>query len=282
MEALRSCVKALKFCATESDGELQDFALNKLKGIEDELIIIVKSVIKEVVACALNKLKVTVCLIDACWLNVQFLLLHDGDDEYSLLLNLIRLYELQLSRQISIESLLNDPAVTSKTFRTIDDEVFGFLMHVCWLHSIIISRIARTFLEQFISSFISKHSALFELLKSFLTTKSLEGLRANQLACCVIFSNIHGARSFGVLSRLIYSPKVLRSCSVTPQKNQLRGSCPRRKEMDHGTLLGSWDDSVEPTKLSVRPQSPQWDVVSIEGRGDVCEPERTDPNHMKP
>ncbi|WMV37576.1 hypothetical protein MTR67_030961 [Solanum verrucosum] len=56
-------------------------------------------------------------------------------------------------------------------------------LHVCWLHSIINTR---TILEQSISSFISKHSALFELLES-LTTKSSEGLRASQLAC-VIFS----------------------------------------------------------------------------------------------
>lgn len=165
-EALRSCVKALNFCATESRGELQDFALNKLKGIEDELIIKVKSAIKEVA---------------------------DGDDEYSLLVNLKRLYELQLSRQISIESLHKDLAETLKNFRSIDDEVIGFLLlnmhlHVCWcLHSIINSG---TVLEQSISSLISKRSALFELLESFLTTKSPEGLRASQLACrvCVIFS----------------------------------------------------------------------------------------------
>ncbi|KAH0746189.1 hypothetical protein KY285_007846 [Solanum tuberosum] len=93
------------------------------EGIGDELIIILKSAIKEVVACALNKLK-----------------------------NLIRLYELHLSRQISIESLLNDLAVTFKNFSTIDDE----------------------------------HSALFQLLESFLTTKSSEGLRASQLACRVV------------------------------------------------------------------------------------------------
>ncbi|KAL3368805.1 hypothetical protein AABB24_009562 [Solanum stoloniferum] len=165
-EALRSCVKALNFCATESRGELQDFALNKLKGIEDELIIKLKSAIKEVA---------------------------DGDDEYSMLVNLKRLYELQLSRQISIESLYNDLAETLKNLRSIDDEVIGFLLlnmhlHVCWcLHSIINSG---TVLEQSISSLISKRSALFELLESFLTTNSPEGLRASQLACrvCVIFS----------------------------------------------------------------------------------------------
>ncbi|XP_049388684.1 sister-chromatid cohesion protein 3-like isoform X1 [Solanum stenotomum] len=57
-------------------------------------------------------------------------------------------------------------------------------LHICYcLHSIINSG---SVLEQSISSFISKRSALFELLEFFLTTKSPEGLRASQLACCVI------------------------------------------------------------------------------------------------
>ncbi|XP_049344163.1 sister-chromatid cohesion protein 3-like [Solanum verrucosum] len=38
-EALRSCIKALNFWATEICWELQDYTLNKLKGIEDELIV---------------------------------------------------------------------------------------------------------------------------------------------------------------------------------------------------------------------------------------------------
>ncbi|KAL3353944.1 hypothetical protein AABB24_018556 [Solanum stoloniferum] len=103
--------------------------------------------------------------------------------------NLKRLYELQLSRQIFIESLHKDPAETFKNFRCIDDKVIGFLLlnmhlHICYcLHSIINSG---SVLEQSISSFISKRSALFELLEFFLTTKSPEGLRASQLACCVI------------------------------------------------------------------------------------------------
>jgi len=73
-------------------------------------------------------------------------------------------------------------------------QVIGFLLlnmhlHVCWLHFIINSR---TILEQSVSSFISKNSALFELLESFLTTKSSKGLRASQLACRVsIIPNIY-------------------------------------------------------------------------------------------
>ncbi|KAH0729974.1 hypothetical protein KY289_001162 [Solanum tuberosum] len=55
---------------------------------------------------------------------------------------------------------------------------------------------------------ISKRSALFGLLESFLTTKSPEGLRSSQLACRKVVdiqeSNpciIHCARIFGVLIR---------------------------------------------------------------------------------
>jgi len=46
-EALRSCVKAIKFCSAESQGELKDYALNKLKNLEDELNDKLKSAMKE-------------------------------------------------------------------------------------------------------------------------------------------------------------------------------------------------------------------------------------------
>lgn len=47
-DALRSCVKAMNYCSAESQGELQDFARNQSKELEDELIAKVKSAIKEV------------------------------------------------------------------------------------------------------------------------------------------------------------------------------------------------------------------------------------------
>lgn len=50
-EPLRACVQAINFCCIESHGELQDFARNKLKELEDELIAKLKSAIKEVVVC---------------------------------------------------------------------------------------------------------------------------------------------------------------------------------------------------------------------------------------
>ena len=47
-DALRSCVKAINFCSSECQGELKDFAQNKLKELEDELIAKLKTAIKEV------------------------------------------------------------------------------------------------------------------------------------------------------------------------------------------------------------------------------------------
>lgn len=42
-------MKAIKFCATESQGELQDFAQSHIKELEDELLVKLKSAIEDVV-----------------------------------------------------------------------------------------------------------------------------------------------------------------------------------------------------------------------------------------
>lgn len=60
-------MKAIKFCSTESRGELQDFARNKLKELEDELIDKLKSAIKEVIVCFyLSRLSLIVLLLTKC------------------------------------------------------------------------------------------------------------------------------------------------------------------------------------------------------------------------
>ena len=46
-ESLRSCVQAINFCTDESKGELQDFVLDKMKELEDELFSKLKSAMKE-------------------------------------------------------------------------------------------------------------------------------------------------------------------------------------------------------------------------------------------
>lgn len=50
-DTLRSCIAALSFCSVESQADLQDFAQNKLKDLENELIVKLKSAIKEVAVC---------------------------------------------------------------------------------------------------------------------------------------------------------------------------------------------------------------------------------------
>ncbi|KAL9332454.1 hypothetical protein ACSQ67_002064 [Phaseolus vulgaris] len=107
-DPLRACVKAIDFCCMESQGELQDFARIKLKELEDEIIAKLKSAIKEVV---------------------------DGGDEYSLLVNLKRLYELQLKKSVPIDSLYEDiVSVLRGSRNNMEDEVVGFLLLNMYLH----------------------------------------------------------------------------------------------------------------------------------------------------
>ncbi|GAV79062.1 STAG domain-containing protein [Cephalotus follicularis] len=170
-EALRSCVKAIQFCSSESQGELQDYARNKSKDIEDELIAKLKSAVKEVA---------------------------DGGDEYSLLVNLKRLYELQLSRAVPFESFYEDIVSTLRNFRNLDDEVVSFLLlnlylHVAWsLHSIVNSE---TVSESSLASLLSERNNLFEQLEFFLNSPSEfeEGTKVgNQLTSrvCTILADM--------------------------------------------------------------------------------------------
>ncbi|KAK9067654.1 hypothetical protein SSX86_011765 [Deinandra increscens subsp. villosa] len=169
-DALRSCVKAINYCTTKSQGELQDFAQNKWKELEDELISKLKTAIREVA---------------------------DGDDEYLLLVNMKRLYELQLTRPVPIESLYDDIFMVLKNFRNIDEEVASFLLlnmylHVNWcLNSIMNSNVVS---EASLFSLISKRNALFDELEHFLQVpleSQGKGISRN-LACrvCVMLAEL--------------------------------------------------------------------------------------------
>ncbi|KAL2345358.1 hypothetical protein Fmac_006643 [Flemingia macrophylla] len=143
-DPLRACVKAIDFCCLESQGELQDFARNKLKELEDEIIVKLKAAIKEVV---------------------------DGGDEYSLLVNLKRLYELQLKRSVPINSLYEDIVMVLRDFRNMEDEVVGFLLlnmylHLAWgLQSIVNEE---TVSGESLNSLLAKRDTLLQELEYFL------------------------------------------------------------------------------------------------------------------
>nr|XP_043635898.1 sister-chromatid cohesion protein 3 [Erigeron canadensis] len=170
-DALRSCVNAIDYCTTGSRGELQDYAQNISKELEDELIVKVKAAIREVM---------------------------DGDDEYLLLVNMKRLYELQLKRAVPVESLYDDIIMVVKNFQNMDDEVVGFLLlnmylHVNWcLYSVTNSSAIS---EASLSSLISKRNALFDELDHFLQVlpeAPRKGRSSNALASkvCVIFAEL--------------------------------------------------------------------------------------------
>ena len=120
-DALRSCIKAITFCCTECQADLKDYAENKLKNLEDELVLKVKTAIKEVEVCLIRV--VFFCLCQSHEHNMIRLALQAGDDEYSLLVNLKRLYELQLSKPVKNDSLFEDMYRILSHLRDMDNEV---------------------------------------------------------------------------------------------------------------------------------------------------------------
>ncbi|XP_052211559.1 sister-chromatid cohesion protein 3 [Diospyros lotus] len=197
-DPLRCCMKAINFCSTESRGELQDFAQNKLKELEDELAAKLKSAIREVA---------------------------DDDDEYSLLVSLKRLYELQLSRSFPMESLYEEVAVFLQSFRNMDDEVVSFLLlnmylHVVWcMHSIINTE---TVSEAFLNSLLSKRTTLFEHLQYYLEHPpkvQVEGKSSGHLVCrvCTIL-----AESWCLFKKTNFASTKLESLGYCPDDSTLQ------------------------------------------------------------
>ncbi|ONK61536.1 uncharacterized protein A4U43_C08F30980 [Asparagus officinalis] len=146
-DTLRSCIAALSFCSIESQADLQDYAQNKLKDLENELVIKLKLAMKEVAV---------------------------GDDEYSLLVNLKRLYELQLKKSVSNDGLFEDMASILKDMKDLDSEVVAFLLlnmylHVAWCLESVSGENPS---ESSVTSLLSKRVTLFEQLEYFADTLS--------------------------------------------------------------------------------------------------------------
>ncbi|KAH7654259.1 cohesin complex subunit SA-1/2 protein [Dioscorea alata] len=169
-DTLRSCIKAITYCSNESQADLRDFAQNKLKDLENELLTKLKSAVKEVTV---------------------------GDDEYSLLVNLKRLYELQLTKSVSNDDLYEDMAKILRDFKDLEDEVKSFLLlnmylHVAWcLQSIDGENPSETSL----TALMSKRTMLLEQLHYFINTipeVQKEGRGRNVLSSrvCIILAEV--------------------------------------------------------------------------------------------
>ncbi|MCL7023817.1 hypothetical protein MKW94_013499, partial [Papaver nudicaule] len=167
-EPLRSCVKAMNYCSTDSQGELQDCAHTKLKELEDELLTKLKSTMKQV---------------------------EEWDDDYSFLVNLKRLYELHLAKSVPFETLYEDFVRILEGSKIMDDEVVGFLllnmyMHIAWCLQSIID--AENVSQKSLDSLLSKRTTLFKLLEHFLSEAGVDGRYGRQLACrvCAILAEM--------------------------------------------------------------------------------------------
>ncbi|KAK1318564.1 hypothetical protein QJS10_CPB04g00755 [Acorus calamus] len=157
-DVLRSCIKAINFCSNESQADLQDYSQSKLKELEDELINKLKSSMKEVAV---------------------------GDDEYSLLINLKRLYEVQLTKNVPIDGLFEDMDGILRDLQDTNDEVVSLLHTQSWsLQSIDVEDSS----EEAVSSLLSKRAILFERLEYFLDTlpEAYQGRNGSHLACRVL------------------------------------------------------------------------------------------------
>ncbi|RZC53339.1 hypothetical protein C5167_012201 [Papaver somniferum] len=191
-EPLRSCVKAMSFCSTESQGDLQDCAHTKLKELEDELITKLKSAMKQV---------------------------EGGDDDYSFLVNLKRVYELQLAKCVPIEILFEDFVRILEGNRNMDEEVVCFLllnmyMHVTWCLRSIIDE--ESISQKSLDSLLSKRTTLFKQLEYFLNTHSeagRDGRYGRQLAC----------RVCGILAEMWF---MFRKSNFASSKLEGLGFCP--------------------------------------------------------
>ncbi|WOL18859.1 sister-chromatid cohesion protein 3 [Canna indica] len=190
-DTLRSCIKVITFCSTDSQADLQDYAKNKLKDLENDLIIKLKVAIKEV---------------------------QMGGDEYSLLVNLKRLYELQLTKSVSINGLYEDMA-SILDVSDIDNEVKCFLLlnmylHVAWC----LLSIDLQSTEECISALVSKRDTLFKQLECI--TRSLpnpphEGRGENILSFRAI---VIQAEMWCLFKKSKYSSTVLDSLGYSPDK----------------------------------------------------------------
>ncbi|CAN0879592.1 Sister-chromatid cohesion protein 3 [Linum grandiflorum] len=166
-EALRSCVRALNFLSVKSNGKLKDVACDELKGLEDELIAKLKSALQEAAT---------------------------ERDEDSLVVNLKRLYELQLLKTVRLEDLLDDFCKVCGGFRTgrIPDEVASLLfsniyLDVAWsLHAVLNSE---TISEEAVTSLWGKRDTLFNELEYFVGNEG--HTYTDQLACrvCIIIAD---------------------------------------------------------------------------------------------
>ncbi|KAJ4779054.1 Cohesin subunit SA-3 [Rhynchospora pubera] len=175
---LRSCIKAIIFCSIEGPADLQEYVQSKLNDLESELVSKLKNAMEKNSKNLVKKLKA-------------------GDDEYSLLVNLKRLYELQMAKPVSSEGLFEDMTGILGSLPEMENEMKSFLLldmylSVVWsLHAMDGENPDEASME----ALLRKRNTLLRLLYSFIETlldAQSEGRCISVLSCrvCIITAEI--------------------------------------------------------------------------------------------
>ncbi|BBN04041.1 cohesin complex subunit SA-1/2 [Marchantia polymorpha subsp. ruderalis] len=188
---LKACVKSLAFAANESHADLQDSAQQIFKQTVDDLSSKLKSAIGQ---------------------------LGDAEDDYSLTVNLRRMYQLQLAIRVSNEGLFADMLGLLDDFSNLDDEVVRLIflnmyLHITWSLSAIDPHSPD---ETAIASLLTIRARLIQHLYSFMDfvlDSWDQGNPRNVLTCtmCLILSDV-----WSLFSEAKLAPTKLRALGFCP------------------------------------------------------------------
>ncbi|KAL2636383.1 hypothetical protein R1flu_007862 [Riccia fluitans] len=195
-QTLKACVKSLAFAASQSHADLQDSAQTILKQTVDDLSSKLKSAIGQA---------------------------GETEDDYSLTVNLRRMYQMQLTIQVTNESLFADMFGLLDDFSNLEDEVVRLIflnmyLHITWSLSAVDPHNPD---ESAVASLIASRSRLTEHLNAFMESALdswEQGIPRNALTCtiCLILSDV-----WSLFSEAKLAPTKLRALGFCPSEDVL-------------------------------------------------------------
>ncbi|KAH8935631.1 hypothetical protein BDL97_17G039000 [Sphagnum fallax] len=196
-KTLKGCITALAFAANESHADLQDSANQILKETADELLVKLRSAIMRV---------------------------GDAEDDYSLTVNLRRLYQLQLAVNVADSTLFTDLKELLDDFTNLDDEVIRLVflnMFLCMAWSLSVIN-PENVDEGSCTDLVSKRAAFMEHLQvciDSLLDSWEQGNARSILTCtvCAILSDL-----WSLFSKAKLTGTTLEALGFCPSTNLLK------------------------------------------------------------
>ncbi|KAG0566423.1 hypothetical protein KC19_7G062600 [Ceratodon purpureus] len=193
---LKTCIKVLSFATNESQGDLQDSANQVIKETADDLLVKLRSAITQA---------------------------GESEDDYSLTVNLRRLYQLQLAVNISDNHLFTDLQGILNDYSNLEDEVIrlvlsNMFLHLAWgLKSIDLDNPDDNLVKEVLTKRDKLMEQLQSILNSLLDSWQQDDAR-NILTCtmCAILSDL-----WSLFSQAKLEGTKLQALSYCPSKQLL-------------------------------------------------------------